>query len=74
MRNLQGVRPSQLLAGNPASNITITKYVQCTLTTSYPSLPRYMSLKCLCAQVISTSSLPYRGEVPRMLEEFIEAH
>lgn len=59
MRNLQGVRPSQLLAGNPASNITITKY---------------MSLKCLCAQVISTSSLPYRGEVPRMLEEFIEAH
>ena len=24
---------------------------------------RYLSLKCLCAQVISTSKLPYKGEV-----------
>jgi len=59
MRNVQGVRPSQLLAANPASTITIT---------------RYLSLKCLCAQVISTSKLPYKGEVPKMLEEFVEAH
>lgn len=59
MKNLQGVRPSQLLAANPASNVTIT---------------RYMSLKCLCAQVISNSKLPYKGEVPKMLEEFIEVH
>jgi len=59
MRNVQGVRPSQLLAANPASTICIT---------------RYLSLKCLCAQVISTSKLPYKGEVPKMLEEFVEAH
>merc|ERR1712088_859761 len=59
MRNVQGVRPSQLLAANPASTICIT---------------RYLSLNCLCAQVISTSKLPYKGEVPKMLEEFVEAH
>ena len=37
MRNLQGVRPSQLLAGNPASNITITKYVVYTYTYTFRS-------------------------------------
>jgi hypothetical protein len=37
-------------------------------------LLRYLSLKCLCAQVISNSGLAYKGEVPKMLEEFVEAH
>lgn len=57
--NVQDVRPSQLLAVNPASTVAIT---------------RYLSLKCLCAQVISSRKLPYRGEVPKILEDFIEAH
>lgn len=59
VRNVQGVRPSHLLVANPASTV---------------SVPRYISLKCLCAQVISTNRLPYKGEVPEVLETFIEAH
>ena len=35
---------------------------------------RYMSLKCLCAQVINTNDLKYKGEVPEVLETFILAH
>ena len=77
----QGVRPSQLLAANPASTITITRYChllwicQAGLASIIPAVAafnglsddivmfRYLSLKCLCAQVISTSKLPYKGEV-----------
>jgi len=59
MKNVQGVRPAHLLAGNPASTVSIT---------------RYLSLKCLCAQVISNNKLPFKGEVPEVLETFIEAH
>merc|ERR1712165_701328 len=59
MKNVQGVRPSQLLAANPVSTVSIT---------------RFLSLKCLCAQVISNNKLPFKGEVPEVLETFIEAH
>ena len=59
MKNAQGVRPAHLLASNPASTVSIT---------------RYLSLKCLCAQVISNNKLPFKGEVPEVLETFIEAH
>jgi len=59
MRNVQNVRPSDLLAHNPASTVSIT---------------RFLSLKCLCAQVISSNKLPYKGEVPEILETFVEAH
>lgn len=59
MKNVEGVRPAHLLAANPASTVSIT---------------RYLSLKCLCAQVISNNNLPFKGEVPEVLETFIEAH
>jgi len=59
MKNVQNVRPSDLLAHNPASTVSIT---------------RFLSLKCLCAQVISNNNLPFKGEVPEVLETFIEAH
>ena len=35
---------------------------------------RFLSLKCLSAQVISNNQLPYKGEVPEVLETFVEAH
>jgi len=59
VKDAQGVRPSVLLAANPASSVSIT---------------RFLSLKCLCAQVINNHKLPYKGEVPQVLETFIEAH
>lgn len=40
----------------------------------YFEMFRYISLKCLCAQVISANRLPFKGEVPEVLETFIEAH
>merc|ERR1712241_521200 len=59
MKNIQGIRPSQLLAANKVSTVSIT---------------RFLSLKCLCALVISNNKLPFKGEVPEVLETFIEAH
>jgi len=59
MKNEKNERPSDLLAANRASTVSIT---------------RFLSLKCLCAQVISDNKLPYKGEVPEILETFIEAH
>jgi len=59
MKNKGGVRPSHIMVSNQACNISVTKY---------------MSLKCLCAQVISTNKLPFKGEVPQVLETFIQAH
>merc|ERR1711874_575831 len=55
MKNVQGVRPAQLLADNPASTVSIT---------------RFLSLKCLCAQVIASNKLQFKGEVPEVLETF----
>ncbi|XP_064474446.1 protein fem-1 homolog CG6966-like [Ornithodoros turicata] len=34
----------------------------------------YTSLKCLCARVIVRLRVPYRGFVPRNLEDFVECH
>ena len=34
----------------------------------------YLSLRCLAASTIARNKLPYKKEVPTMLEEFIEAH
>jgi len=59
MKNSLGVRPSHHLALNPASSVSIT---------------RFTSLKCLCAQVITKNNLTYKGEVPEVLENFVEAH
>ncbi|ROT76986.1 protein fem-1 homolog B [Penaeus vannamei] len=33
-----------------------------------------LSLKCLAAKVIKVNSIPYKGQVPRLLEAFIELH
>ena len=34
----------------------------------------YLTLRCLAAGVIAQNKLPYKREIPAMLEEFIEAH
>lgn len=59
MKNKNGVRPSHSMVTNQACTISVT---------------RYMSLKCLCAQVINSNDLNYKGEVPEVLETFILAH
>ena len=59
LKNKNGDRPSRQMEDNP----------RCTI-----SVARYMSLKCLCAQVITRHSLKYEGEVPSVLETFIHAH
>lgn len=33
-----------------------------------------LSLTCMAAKAIKTYNLPYRGNVPRSLESFIELH
>ena len=33
-----------------------------------------LSLKCLAATVVKVAGIPYRGQVPRHLEDFIELH
>ena len=35
---------------------------------------QYISLRCLAASVIVKNGLPYKSEIPTVLEEFIEAH
>lgn len=35
---------------------------------------QYTTLRCLAAAVVSKSGIPYKGEVPAQLEEFIEFH
>jgi hypothetical protein len=35
---------------------------------------QFTTLKCLAARVIVSNGLPYKDEVPSMLEGFIEAH
>jgi len=59
VKDAGGVRPSKILAANPASSV---------------SIQRFLSLKCLCAQKISDYDLSFKGEVPEVLETFIEAH
>jgi hypothetical protein len=35
---------------------------------------QFTTLKCLAARVIIENNLPYKNEVPAMLEGFLEAH
>lgn len=35
---------------------------------------QYLTLRCLAASVVARNRLPYKREIPTMLEEFIEAH
>lgn len=59
LKNKNGDRPAQRMVDNEHCNISVIKY---------------MSLKCLCAQVISSNNLPFKGEVPQVLETFVQAH
>jgi len=59
LKNKNGVRPSHNMITNQACTISVI---------------RYMSLKCLCAQVIANNRLNFKGEVPEVLETFIQAH
>ena len=34
----------------------------------------YLTLRCLAASVIAQNKLPYKREIPTILEEFIESH
>lgn len=60
------------LASKDAERTSIIPSLPTCITNIY--ICRYLSLKCLCAQVISNNNLPFKGEVPEVLETFIEAH
>lgn len=34
----------------------------------------YITLKCLCATVISKRKIPYKNQIPRTLENFLKLH
>ena len=34
----------------------------------------YTTLKCLAARVVADNRVPYKEEIPEILEEFIQAH
>ncbi|XP_067124477.1 protein fem-1 homolog C [Centruroides vittatus] len=42
------------------------------LTDIYPL--RYLTLQCLCSQIIKKYNIPYKGLVPQKLESFVESH
>ena len=59
-RNSHGLRPLDMLKLNPDCKINPLQY---------------LTLRCLAANVIVGNGLPYKpGQVPTVLEEFIEAH
>ena len=59
LRNVNGEKPSEMLKSVPGCKINPLNHI---------------SLKCMAATVISEKRLPYVGEVPSMLEEFIQTH
>ena len=59
MSNRSSQRPVDMLATIP----------ECTVQPL-----RFMSLRCLAATAVARAGLPYKQEVPAMLEDFIEAH
>ncbi|XP_055623178.1 protein fem-1 homolog C-like [Toxorhynchites rutilus septentrionalis] len=59
MPNLQGDRPSKILAMNPENDI---------------SLGNHISLKCLSSNAIARFGIPYHDKIPRTLEDFVRAH
>ncbi len=58
-RNASSQRPSDLLRAIPGCKI---------------NLLHFTTLRCLAAAAISKHSLPYKREVPKMLEDFVEVH
>ncbi|XP_055627199.1 protein fem-1 homolog C [Toxorhynchites rutilus septentrionalis] len=57
--NRNDERPMSLIAVNPMNDIPLVNY---------------MTLKCLCATVITKFGIPYRNQVPRTLEDFVRWH
>lgn len=58
-RNVTGSQPHRLIASLTDSNINCLKYI---------------SLKCLAARKIVDQRIPYIGEIPLSLEQFIRIH
>jgi len=59
VRNDCGQRPVDMLKAIPGCKVNPLHYT---------------TLRCLAATAIVKHSLPYKGEVPSMLEDFVEAH
>ncbi|XP_017474251.1 PREDICTED: protein fem-1 homolog C [Rhagoletis zephyria] len=57
--NKSDERPFNLIVSNPANTIP---------------LMNYMNLKCLSATIISKYKIPYRDQIPKLLEEFVKQH
>lgn len=57
--NRAGDCPMQLIAINPMSTIPLVNYI---------------SLRCLAATAIVKNQIPYIGEVPSTLQEFVGFH
>ncbi|XP_055634096.1 protein fem-1 homolog C-like [Toxorhynchites rutilus septentrionalis] len=57
--NMFGDRPSSLLMKSSADDFPHGEHI---------------SLKCLCANIIIESDIPYHNNIPRALEEFVRTH
>lgn len=52
-------RPFSIIASNPANNIPLMNFI---------------NLKCLAATIIHKYQIPYRNQVPKLLEDFVRDH
>ncbi|XP_037945042.1 protein fem-1 homolog A [Teleopsis dalmanni] len=57
--NKSDERPFNLIASNPTNTVHLLNYV---------------TLKCLAATVLSKYKIPYKNEIPKVLEAFVEQH
>lgn len=57
--NKSDERPFNLIAGNPINTIPLINY---------------MNLRCMAATVISKYKIPYRNQLPKLLEKFVSQH
>ncbi|XP_054726310.1 protein fem-1 homolog A [Anastrepha obliqua] len=57
--NKSDERPFNLIVSNPANTIPLMNYV---------------NLKCLTATIISKYKIPYRNQIPKLLEDFVKQH
>lgn len=57
--NKSDERPFNLIAGNPINTIPLINY---------------MNLRCMAATVISKYKIPYRNQLPKLLEKFVRQH
>lgn len=57
--NKSDERPFNLIASNPMNTTPLINY---------------MNLKCMAATVISKYKIPYRNQLPKLLEKFVRQH